>query len=248
MSQRLGQRWILASCVLVLIILVAMVDLWAVGGKIVDQNGAPIKGVKVLVTLHAEGLRAPIPHAWNANSSCLASTVTETDSDGRFAVFRITQGAGLAEKSVTARTFIPGWHQSSYTQRFNSLLLSGNSDLQLTLQPDRGERWSFMRGRGKTTPLTLDASSPLYESTMSRALTGAADLGSSLSGCGGTGESLVEEALTYAIRNASTKDELRYIRNRCIDAGNRKRSMDTASRSNYFDAADEWPNVCRRLF
>lgn len=239
--------WILA-CLASVILIVTAIHLWRIDGVVVDHNGAPMKGVKVLITLRSEGLRAPIPHAWTASSSCLGSAVRETDAKGRFSLVQITWGMMLPSKSFTVQAFSPGWYQSSNSRRVDSLFVSSDDGLRLQLQLDKGERWSFAHGNVETTPLTLDTSSPLYERTMSRGLTSAADLGSHLSGCSGTGEIVVGETLSYAIQNARTKDELNYIRNRCVDAANRVSVAGMESGRKDINAMVDMPKACRGLF
>src|SRR5262245_35104618 len=89
-------------------------DFWKVHGRVLDaESGNSVSDAKVLVTLHAEEIRSPIPHAWTSKTRCVDVVKRTSDIDGRFKVWVVTWGLGLTNKKVAIDVFKPAWYGSN---------------------------------------------------------------------------------------------------------------------------------------
>jgi hypothetical protein len=197
----------MAVCGLVSIgALLLCLDFWKIDGRVVDaKSGRAIPDSRILVTLHAEGLRSPVPHAWTSKVRCVGVALATSDQDGAFEIKKVSWGLGLTNKKIAIEAFKPGWYGS------NQLLHS--ADTRLIARPFQPV--SILH---RASALNQNAE----DQRVPPALADPADLGRHMSdSCHSVGEALVTEGLEYSSKLAKTQRERRLVRLRCQEQLNR---------------------------
>ena len=218
-SQRRGVYLVSVASVFALVL--TTFDVWRIQGHIVSrETRTPIPNADVLVSLRYRDRESLVPHAAIAKSHCVASMLVRSGNDGSFSASYFSLGLPWKRKGIAVEVFRPGWYLEAPVRLEAKTGVVAQEPISIELHPDRQERWSFVHDGGMTDTLTDDPASPLYQRTMSLALTRSANMVAPESACDHNGWMFASRVLRYVIANAKTLDEKRYIHLRCVRARN----------------------------